>query len=196
MGENIQQDIDALHEQLHRLESQLRRQRRLTFAGSVAILVFVASGFITQAPEGSRNGSARFSTVTADSLTVRQLVVLDAGGIPRAMLGAPLPEPIMMGKRFRRRGSVSGLMLYDSEGNERGGYVTGDSGRGAALTLDEINRAAVHLGVNERGEMHLIMSNGQGHWSGLGITPRGSYLQLGTAGKVVFDAADSARRAP
>ncbi len=196
MDTRVTQDLQTLRAKLQQLEGEVRRQRRLTFASGVAVLVLVASGFIPHDSEIRRNGTARFSSVTMDSLTVRQVVVLDPSGTPRAVLGAPLPEPIMMGKRFRRRGDVSGLMLYDSEGNERGGYVTGDSGRGAALTLDEINRAAVHLGVNERGEMHLTMSNGQGHWSGMGITPRGSYMQLGTAGKVVFDALDSARRTP
>lgn len=193
---NLPQDQCVLHERLRSLEAQVTRQQRLGLALVVTVFAFAASGFIRQPPAKARPAAERFATATIDSLVVRQLVVLDASGVPRAMLGAPLPEPIMLGKRFRRRGAVSGLLLYDSEGNERGGYVTGDSGRGAALTLDEINRAAVHLGVNERGEMHLTLSNGQGHWSGLGITPRGSYLQLGTSGKVVFDATDSTRRTP
>ena len=189
-------DADAVHERVRALENQVRRLQRVSVAVGLALVAVAATGFVNQPANQARGPVARFTTAAVDSLEVRQIVVRDASGVPRAMLGAPLPEPVMLGKRFRRRGDVSGLMLYDSEGNERGGYVTGDSGRGAALTLDEINRAAVHLGVNERGEMHLTMSNGQGHWSGLGITPRGSYLQLGTAGKVVFDAVDSARRAP
>lgn len=189
MSEAVHGSAVELALRLAHLEHQVRRQRRLLQLFTLAGVVSLSAAFTTSGPFATRMRTARI-----DSLTVRRLVVVDTSNTPRAMLGAPLPAPIMLGKRFRRRGDVSGLMLYDSEGNERGGYVTGDSGRGAALTLDEINRAAVHLGVNERGEMHLTMSNGQGHWSGLGITPRGSYFQIGTAGKVVFDLADSSRR--
>lgn len=189
MTEYPEVSVAALAQRVERLERERRRERRLLLAISALAIAAVTGAFAPPPRAITALGAARI-----DSLVVRRLVVLDTSGTPRAMLAAPLPEPIMLGKRFRRRGDVSGLMLYDSEGNERGGYVTGDSGRGAALTLDEINRAAVHLGVNERGEMHLTMSNGQGSWSGLGITPRGSYFQIGSAGKVVFDLADSTRR--
>lgn len=162
----------------------------------MALVAVSATGFDNCPAIQAWGPVARFTNTSVGSLEVRQIVVRDASGVPRAMLGAPLPGPVMLGTRFRRRGDASGPMLYDCEGNERGGYVSGDSGRGAALTLDGINRAAVHLGVNERGETHLTMSNGQGHWSGFGITPRGSFQQSGSAGKVVFDAVDSARNAP
>lgn len=73
-------------------------------------------------------------------------------------------------------------LLYDAEGNERGGYVT-DEDRNVALTLDEINRAAVHLGVNDRGEMHLALSNGRGGYAAMGVLPSGAWLRLDKPGQ-------------
>jgi len=68
-------------------------------------------------------------------LTVRGLTVVDDNGVPRMRLGAPLPNPIVLGKQVPRQGIVSGLMLYDSDGDERGGYVTEAHGD-VFLTLD------------------------------------------------------------
>jgi len=69
-------------------------------------------------------------------LHVRGLAVVDAGGKTRVRLQAPLPEPVIMGKQEKRDDSVSGVMIYDSLGNERGGYVTDNSVGNAFLTFD------------------------------------------------------------
>ena len=126
---------------------------------------------------------AAASVPRADSLQIRELVVVDANGTPRVRIAAPLPDPIMLGKRFKRGDAVSGLLLYDAEGNERGGYVTGDEGRDVVLTLDEINRAAVHLGVSDRGEMHFFLSNGRGGYVGMGVQPSGAWFRLDKPGQ-------------
>lgn len=120
--------------------------------------------------------------VVHDSIRVRELVVVDANGTARVRVGAPLPDPIMLGKRFKRGEAVSGVLLYDAEGNERGGYIT-DEERHVALTLDEINRAAVHIGVNDRGEMHVELFNGRGGYAGLGLLPSGPWFRLETPGQ-------------
>jgi len=65
-----------------------------------------------------------------------ELVIVDAHGTPRVRIAAPVPEPITMGTRRTRDDSVSGVMLYDALGNERGGYVTDNSVGNAFLTLD------------------------------------------------------------
>jgi hypothetical protein len=73
-------------------------------------------------------------------LKVRGIVIVDSLGIERVIVGAHLPEPnFSTGNRIAGRGktgSVSGVMLYDSEGQERGGYVTDDYYGNAFLTLD------------------------------------------------------------
>ncbi|MDP2234896.1 MAG: hypothetical protein Q8J88_00560 [Bacteroidales bacterium] len=73
-------------------------------------------------------------------LKVRGIVVVDSLGIERVIVGSHLPEPnFSTGNRIEARGkigSVSGVMLYDAEGQERGGYVTDDYYGNAFLTLD------------------------------------------------------------
>lgn len=73
-------------------------------------------------------------------LKVRGIVVVDSLGIERVIVGSHLPEPnFSNGNRIAARGkggSVSGVMIYDHEGQERGGYVTDDGFGNAFLTLD------------------------------------------------------------
>ncbi|MGH7151355.1 MAG: hypothetical protein ACREIU_11690 [Planctomycetota bacterium] len=111
-----------------------------------------------------------------------ELVVVDAKGTPRVRIAAPLPDPIMLVRRSKRGDPVSGVLLYDAEGNDRGGYVT-DEDRNVALTLDEINRAAVHPGVNDRGEMHFFLGNGRGGYAGMGVVPSGGWFRLERPGE-------------
>ena len=69
-------------------------------------------------------------------ITARAIVLVDSLGVERAIIGAHLPDPTIHGYRVSRGGSVSGLMLFDSEGQERGGYVTDDWYGNVFLTLD------------------------------------------------------------
>ncbi|TWI77923.1 hypothetical protein IQ13_4164 [Lacibacter cauensis] len=73
-------------------------------------------------------------------LKVRGLVVVDSLGIERVIIGSPLPTAqSSFGNRIypREKGAaVSGVMLYDAEGQERGGYVTDDDYGNVFLTLD------------------------------------------------------------
>lgn len=73
-------------------------------------------------------------------LKVRGVVVVDSLGIERVILGAPLPTAqTSFGNRVypREKGTgVYGVMLYDAEGQERGGYVTDDDYGNVFLTLD------------------------------------------------------------
>jgi hypothetical protein len=84
---------------------------------------------------------ALWGNVRADSsphsLTVKRLAVVDDKGIERVVIAAPLPDPVVHGKRFKREDVVSGILIYDPKGDERGGYVTNDTeSSGAFLTLD------------------------------------------------------------
>jgi len=75
-----------------------------------------------------------------ESLTVKRLAVVDQKGTERVVISAPLPEPIINGKREKRDSPVSGMLIFDPKGNERGGYVTSDGADLAALlTLDSEN---------------------------------------------------------
>jgi hypothetical protein len=170
------------------MEEVTRLQRRVTTLTRLTLLVAVAA-ILGTLSAFSAPGTPRQAGFMRDSvLVVRALSVVDGRGVERVRIAAPLPDPIMLGRRFARGESVSGIIIYDSEGNERGGYVT-DESRNAALTLDEINRAAIHIGTNDRGESHITLSNGRGGFAILGMRPTGAFL--GIDGKRVALVADS-----
>lgn len=71
-------------------------------------------------------------------ITARGLVIQDAGGQARVVLGAPLPDPLSKGVPQGPRASpLSGLVLLGADGSERGSYGTADVGDEASLTLDD-----------------------------------------------------------
>jgi hypothetical protein len=72
-----------------------------------------------------------------ENLRVRRISVVDERGTQRVLLSAPLPEPIVNGHVGHRDSPVSGILIYDPKGNERGGYVTSDGpDLGALISLD------------------------------------------------------------
>jgi hypothetical protein len=165
------------------LERRLQLVTRLMIAFSAVVALGVLSGFARDSI-----GSPRGYTAVDSVLVLRALSIVDGRGIERVRIAAPLPDPIMLGRRFDRGESVSGILIFDSEGNERGGYIT-DETRNAALTLDEINRAAVHIATNDRGEAHVSLSNGRGGFAILAMRPSGAFMSID--GKKVTVVADS-----
>jgi len=49
-------------------------------------------------------------------LRVRELAVVDERGTERVLIAAPLPEPMIMGKRGKRGGKISGIIILDATG--------------------------------------------------------------------------------
>ncbi len=85
--------------------------------------------------------ATRLERTDGKILRAHGLVITDDRGTTRVVLGAPLPDPIVLGKVRSRGGSVSGLLIFDATGDERGGYVTNDATAdnqvgNAYLTLD------------------------------------------------------------
>ena len=162
------------------------RVRTLSRANAALLLVGVLAALSAFA---GHDPLKQVLSIGRDSvLTLRGLSIVDDRGVERVRVAAPLPDPIMLGRRFSRGEKVSGMMIYDGEGNERGGYIT-DESRSAALTLDEINRAAVHIGVNDRGEAHISLSNGRGGYGLFGMRPTGTFISLD--GKSVATTSDT-----
>ncbi|MBN8641205.1 MAG: hypothetical protein J0L86_05265 [Flavobacteriales bacterium] len=99
-------------------------------------------------------------------IKVRGVVVVDSLGIERAIIGSHLPEPnIANGHRIKvrkKQGSVSGIMLYDSEGQERGGYVTDDNYGNAFLTLDSKTSQQFLLLAEPQGATSLMLYSKNG----------------------------------
>ena len=181
----MEQEPVALTSLIQRTQSLERRLRMMTRMLVGLCLVMLLGGLTAF----SAQSAGRAFGVPADSvLTLRALSIVDGRGVERLRIAAPLPDPIMLGRRFERGEAVSGILIFDSEGNERGGYIT-DESRNAALTLDEINRAAVHIATNDRGEAHVSLSNGRGGFAILGMRPTGTFMSID--GKRVAVVADS-----
>jgi hypothetical protein len=92
-------------------------------------------------------------------LKVRGLIVVDERGIERVRIGAPLPDPIVEGKRGPRQGVVSGILIFDADGDERGSLVTNATGD-AFMTLDAKKGQQTVFVANRNGGANLAL------WSG------------------------------
>ena len=70
------------------------------------------------------SGSPIRHTVNAagqpDLITLKRLAIVDTKGSERVVISAPLPDPIIQGKRMHRDGPVSGVSIFDPKGNEVG----------------------------------------------------------------------------
>lgn len=105
----------VLAERVATLEKQIRILR--------IILLAVVSGslvlwFVPRARGSSRTGNLR----------LRSLAIVDEHGVTRLLLGAPLPNPVSGGKESARRSRAYGMLIYDAEGDEFGGYTIADDG--------------------------------------------------------------------
>jgi hypothetical protein len=117
--------------ELENLQLQVKVLERKVRYLTVGCIALMASACLIAKLGGVRADS------TPQSLTVKRLAVVDDKGVERVVIAAPLPDPIVRGKRFKREGVISGILIYDPKGDDRGGYVTNDGeGGGAFLTLD------------------------------------------------------------
>ena len=80
----------------------------------------------------------RVEKVDHDRITARRIDIVGDDGVIRMTLAADTPPPIIDGIQYRRAFGVSGLILYDIDGNERGGFGVADApgGTAAVLALD------------------------------------------------------------
>jgi hypothetical protein len=49
-------------------------------------------------------------------LTVKRIAVVDENGTERVVIAAPLSDPIIQGKRVKRDGAASGILIFDPKG--------------------------------------------------------------------------------
>ncbi len=123
-----------------------------------------------------------------DVLKVRGIVVVDSLGVERAILGAHLPEAQREGGRMyssRSQTAVSGLMLYDSEGIERGGYVTDDDYGNIFFTLDGKTDQTVLFLAEPQGATTLRLWSQSGSIVSLSTSESGSDIELVDKGKTI-----------
>lgn len=153
----------------------------LTFINIICFSVYLFS-FTTP----NKNSSLDFQNKI---LKVRGLVVVDSLGIERVIIGSHLPEPnFSQGNRVVSRGkinAVSGVMLYDHEGQERGGYVTDDNFGNAFLTLDSKVSQQFLLLCGPDGGAHINMWDRNNNSIKLGATEYDSYIDINKNGKQI-----------
>jgi hypothetical protein len=139
-------ELILLREEMQHLRRGCRIQRFL-----LAIALAAIVSLTTNALRSPASVAAQSTTDKDGVLHVRGLVVEDPGGHERLRLGAPLPDPLIHGVRQKRKGAVSGLLITDPNGNERGGYVTSDTFGEAMITLDSEDEQEVMLLTNPKG---------------------------------------------
>jgi hypothetical protein len=160
-----------------------RRNRRLTrlVSALLATWLLALTGFAALESRGRNR-----QDVSGDVLRVRGLVVVDQNGTERVRIEAPLPDPIMLGKRIPRGGAVSGILLFDEEGNERSGYVTSDGYPNVFFTLDGLAQQHVLFLAEPQGAATLRMWSGDRNVVDLGVSEDAPHLKLSSQGNPVF----------
>jgi len=156
-----------------------QRCRRLMALGICLIaLMLVQTAFILWATR--RDGT------NGQIVRARGLIITDEKGTERIVIGAPLPDPVILGRRHKRDGPVSGLMIADATGTERGGYVTDDRGGNAMLTLDGQGFQTVLLLAEPDGTTTFRLWDRSHSSITMGAWVDGPFLNLKLAGSAVF----------
>jgi hypothetical protein len=165
-------ELTPLQSDVLKLRQGCRMQRWL-LAASLVIIALLASMIF------GRSASVMASTTDKDGiLYVRGLVVEDGNKRERVRLGAPLPDPMIHGVRYKRSGPVSGLIISDADGNERGGYVTSDQSSEAFLTLDSEDEQQVLFLANPKGGVNFDIFDSKGNDANLTVFPAGPKLTM------------------
>jgi hypothetical protein len=162
--------------------ARLKNVTRVMTTLGVAAMIGAATAFT-----GSRSSQV---ALAGDTLSVREIAVVDAQGVVRARLGGDLPDAVgRLGRSIPRGDKIAGLLIYDSRGRERGGYVTFDREGTAALTLDSRDPYQQMLLI----EADSTPVEGVGlrlwsrqSWAELHAGASGAGISAGRDGKVVF----------
>jgi hypothetical protein len=148
--------------------------RRLTYVFGVLFFVWLATLVLLMLDRRA----AAHAMSSNDALRVRSITVIDDHGVERVKIGAPLPDPVTLGKRGRRDDSISGILIYDSRGNERGGYVTDNSVGNAFLTLDSDRMQQITLVAYPGGGAEIGIQNEKKDSTALSAVDSGPKVKL------------------
>jgi len=160
----------ALEGRIEKLESRLN----CVIAGWLLTIGVILVSAATRHPKSE----------TIENLRVRQITIVDEKGTERMYIGSPVPDPLMGGKRQKRRAASTGVILNDADGNETAGFAVLDdgtktmcidhkgyerlctyflpSGRSGFLVEDENQKDRIALGLNEAGQGELLLKDGAG----------------------------------
>ena len=173
-------DVDRMQEAITRLQ-QWNRRLALAFAFIAVLCV----GLIVL-PALRSTESVQAAAGDRSILRVRGLIITDDHGVERVWIGAPLPNPPLFGKRYKRSVSVSGILLFDADGNERSGYVTNDRSPGPVfLSLDSVGSEVADFTAHAGGGVTAEIRDGSSSVS-LGAAQTGASIKLHDKGKLIF----------
>jgi hypothetical protein len=106
-----------------------------------------------------RNPQTRLAKVDHERLAVRRLDVVDENGVIRMTLAAPTPAPIIDGIQYKRAFPVAGLVIFDKNGSERGGFGVADiEGSAVVLAQDHANFDAIGWRIMPDGSVGFAMN--------------------------------------
>lgn len=180
-------ELTRLLSDVQKLKSGYRTQQWL-LAASVVVIALLAARVL------DKPASVMASTTDKEGiLHVRGLVVEDGSKHERLRLGAPLPDPMIHGVRYKRSGAISGLIISDAEGNERGGYVTSDQSGEAFLSLDSEDEQQVLFLANRKGGVNFDIFDSKGNEAQLTVFPDGPKLKMTKAKVTVAELPPSTR---
>lgn len=103
-------------------------------------------------------GTDQVAPVT-DHITAHRIDIIDDKGVVRMTLAAPTPDPVIGGKVYKRAFRVARMVLFDANGDERGGKGVADiPGSAVVLALDHTNSDAICLRVMPDGSIGFVMN--------------------------------------
>jgi len=144
---SIEERLAAVEQENASLRKRIGRQNAAWLFSVLALVGGVAVA-------GVAVKDAVFGTIKA-----RELVVVDAKGTIRARVGGDLPNAVMAGGRVSDRGTkAAGMIIYDEEGIERGGYITADNGSNAMITLDSKHKMSAIMVAGPDQEQAVALS--------------------------------------
>jgi len=135
-----------------RVEQLVRRQTWLLTGVALTGLVALWCVFKTTLNPKAEQQSA---------LRTKQLEIVDAAGVARLRLGAPLPDATLDGKILARRSPASGIQLNNAKGDEVGGMAMLDDGT-MLLCFDWNGAEASCMYVKPTGEHGLWVGDDTG----------------------------------
>lgn len=158
---------------LKRLQKELFWSKVLNVALLLLTCLALYLGFNNQSRLSPENLA---SAMRHEVIRVRGLVAEDENGIERVWVGAPVPDPLILGRRISRGESGSGILLFDKDGTERSGYMTFDSNNSVGITFDEVSRMVGNIIANEAGGMRIMMRDEYGNMSYYGTGQDGPFI--------------------
>lgn len=98
-----------------------------------------------------RDPETTVDEVDMERLRVRRIDVVDEEGTIRMTIAGVLPDPVVDGVQYQRSVPVSGIMVRDDEGNERGGFGFNMGLDGPMIALDHPTGEGAGFAIQDDG---------------------------------------------